>query len=233
MASPLSHYERHRDTYNQISDELSRVNTAFMSADRFTQKVMLFDSTVFAVLSVQNDISILRKAFRGYMEADSWDDVREVCKHVNYGNNKFDYIRANFDRVFGQAGDDIIHDLTRGNTWDAVAQIVETMSGLSWVKAPFVGAMLGFESLICIDTNVAQMVPGAKAKGYSGVDEYRETVQDVKDEYPELAEQVSTFMLQWIVFDANRETGVARHEEWFEAMLPGSVFGRQTGLDAY
>ena len=36
-----------------------------------------------------------------------------------------------------------------------------------------------------------------------------------------------------LAYATNRGDGVARHEEWFEQMLPGSQFGRQTALDAF
>lgn len=233
MADPLQHYRRYESVYRQISEELSRVRRVFRNADRFSQKVMLFDSSVFAVVSVQNDISILRQAFRGYCRSDTWKDVRDAFKSVNYGNNKFDYVRHNFDVIFGPTGDKIIDYLEAHDVWGATQIMVENLKGVSWIKAPFVGAMLGFEELMCIDTNVAQMVPDTKASDYKDMSEYRDAVARVKDEYPDLANEVSTFMLQWVVFDANRGDGVARHEEWFEQMLPGSQFGRQTALDAF
>jgi hypothetical protein len=194
---------------------------------------MLFDSSVYAVVSVQNDISILRSAFRGYANSGNWTEVRESFKSVNYGNNKFDYAQSNFDSIFGDVGDKIIDYLEAEDVWGAVEIMANELSGVSWVKAPFIIAMLGYTEVMCIDTNVEQMVPNVKSKGYTDMQEYRDAIGRVKDEYPELANEVSTFMLQWVVFDANRGDGVAKHEEWFEHMLPGSVFGRQTGLDAY
>lgn len=235
MADPMTHYERHKDTYDNISRELATTRSTFMSTDRFTQKVMLFDSSVFAVMSVQNDISILRRAFRGYCNADKWSEVREVMRGVNYGNNKFGYIRSNFDAIFGQLGDSVIRDLESGDVWSAVDTMATKLLGVSYIKAPFIPCMLGFTDVMCIDTNVAQMVSDdrVKAKGYESVQEYRDAISLVEHEFPGLALEVSTFMLQWIVFDANRGDGVARHEEWFEHILPGSPFGRQMGLDSF
>jgi hypothetical protein len=65
------------------------------------------------------------------------------------------------------------------------------------------------------------------------VTEYYDAVRIVEKEFSDLSSEVSRFMLQWIVFDANREDGVARHEEWFEYVLPGSPFGRQSSLGEY
>lgn len=235
MTTPIAHYRRHKSTYDTIAEQLDTVRDIFMSADRFTQKVMLFDSSVFAVTSVQNDISILRTAFRSYCRADNWDEVRGAMESVNYGNNKFDYIRANFDAIFSQTGDSIIDALEAGAVWGSVNIMVNELMGVSFIKAPFIPCMLGFKSLMCVDTNVAQMVPDSdvKAKGYSSINEYMNAISLIKDEFPELTEELSTFMLQWVVFDANRGDGVARHEEWFEHMLPGSPFGRQAGLDEF
>ena len=233
MANALAHYRSHESTYDQIADELQRVRNTFESADRFTQKVMLFDSTVYAVMSVQNSIDMLRRAFRTYGSAETWSTVREAFKGLNYGNNKFDYCRDNFETIFSKTGDRIIDELVNGSPWKSVAIMVDELMGVSWIKAPFVGCMLGITELICIDTNVAQQVPGTKANGYKSAEEYQEAVQMVRDEFPELNNMLSTFMLQWVVFDANRDDGVARHEEWFNHILPGSSFGRQTGLDAF
>lgn len=233
MANALAHYRSHESTYDQIADELQRVRNTFESADRFTQKVMLFDSTVYAVMSVQNSIDMLKRAFQTYIGADTWSTVREAFKGLNYGNNKFDYCQRNFDTIFSSTGDRIIDELVTGSPWDAVATMVDEIVGVSWIKAPFVGCMLGVTELICIDTNVAQQVPGTKSSGYKSAKEYQEAVQMVRDEFPELNNMLSTFMLQWVVFDANRDDGVARHEEWFNHILPGSSFARQTGLDAF
>jgi len=235
MADPFRHYERYQDTYDTISRELDTLRESFLSADRFTQKVMLFDSSVFAVMSVQNDISILRRAFRGYCNADTWDELREVMRGVNYGNNKFDYIRSNFDTIFSDTGDDIIFRLKTGNVWEAVELMADELAGVSYIKAPFIPAMLGFKDVMCIDTNMAQMIPDdrVKAKDYKSVSEYREAIEIAKGEYKNLSERLSTFMFQWVCFDTNRSEGVAKHEEWFEVMLPGSSFGRQTGLSEY
>jgi len=233
MADPMTHYKRYESEYRKISDSLSSVRRIFCNADRYTQKSMLLDSSVFAVVSVQNSISILRKVFRGYCNADSWLDVRDSFKSANYGNNKLAYVKHNVDVIFGQVGDKIIDYFEAGDVWGATRIMVENIKGVSWIKAPFIGAMLGFKELLCIDTNVAQMVPGTKASGYNSMGEYKEAIELVKEEFPELANELSTFMLQWVVFDCNRGTGVAHHEEWFEQMLPGSSFGRQTGLDSF
>jgi len=226
-------YNRNKDTYEKISVALSEVNSVFMNANRETQKAMMLDSTAFAVISVQNSISILRRVFRGYCNANGWGGVKDALKSANYGNKKFEYIKHNSEQINSETGDEIIECLEYGDIWEAVEIMVEQFKGVSWIKAPFIGAMLGFTGLMCIDTNVAQMVPDTKASDYRSGEEYREAVRKVKDEFPELSSQVSIFMLQWVVFDSNRGTSVAQHEEWFEQMLPGSDFGRQQTITGY
>jgi chloramphenicol O-acetyltransferase len=235
MVEPHTHYKRNKVAYDTIASALDSVNTAFHNADRFTQKVMLFDSSVYAVTSVQNDISVLRDAFRGYQNADNWDDVRDVMSSVNYGNNKFEYIRSNFDTIFSKFGDNIINLLKQGSVWAAIDNMADRLDGVSYVKAPFIACMLGFTSVMCVDTNVEQMIDddAVVSSGYRSLDEYKDAVEIVVSSFPNLAEDVSTFMLQWVCFDCNRGNGVARHEEWFEVMVPGSPFGRQTGLAEY
>jgi thermostable 8-oxoguanine DNA glycosylase len=193
---------------------------------------MLFDSSVYAVTSVQNDISILRRFFREYANAEDWGEVKKVFRSVNYGNNKFEYCLENASVIFGETGDQIISLLEAGDVWEAVELMVNEMMGVSYIKAPFVGCMLGYTSLMCIDTNVAQMVPDdrVKASDYKDGQQYKEAVALVKQHYEDLAAEYDPFMLQWVLFDANRGDGVARHEEWFEQMLPGTQFGSQASL---
>lgn len=195
---------------------------------------MLFDSSVFAVMSVQNSINILERAFRAYDRSDSWKDVQDAMMHVNYGNNKMNYIEHNHDVIMSDSKE-IIDSLERGDVWLAVRRIVEKMKGVSWIKGAFVPAMLGFTEVMCIDTNVAQMVPdeSVQASEYKSEEEYHEAVNRVMEEFPDLSEELSPFMLQWVIFDANRGEGVARHEEWFNAILPGSSFSRQASLNSF
>ena len=235
MVSPISQYEQNRDTYETIADNLDSIRETFVSSDRKTQKTMLYDSSVFAVVSVQNDISVLRRAFRAYCNADTWNEVQDAMRSVNYGNNKYDYMQHNFSVIMSPVGTKIITQLENGNSWKAVMTMVSELKGVSYVKAPFVACMLGFTDLMCIDTNVAQMIDddSVQATAYRSIEEYREAISKIEDKFDNLADEVSTFMLQWIVFDANREDGVARHEEWFEHMLPGSPFGRQQVLDSF
>lgn len=236
MTDPIQQYERNAETYDRIANALSDVKQLFESASIFRQKVMLFDSTTFAIISVQNDVSILKRAFRSYATDANWEEVRDTFKHVNYGNNKFDYVRENFDTIFGEVGTEIIGLLETGEVWSAVERIVEELMGVSWVKGAFVPAMLGYTSVMCIDTNVEQMVPdddSVASKGYKSGNAYRSAVDKVVSEFPDLSDKVSTFMLQWVVFDSNRGQGVEKHEEWFEHMLPGTPFARQTGLDSF
>lgn len=237
-SDPMKHYRRNEAEYQTIREELASVRSHFEKGDRETRRAMLYDSTVFAVMSVQNSIETLRRAFRAYATAESWDEVREATRGLNYKNNKFTYMARNEATVSSGDADVVLECLARGgdaDVWTAVEHIQELFDGVSWVKAAFVPAMLGFTEVMCIDTNVAQMVPGDEvvSVGYSDAQGYRGAVTRVTEEYPELAEELDPFMVQWVLFDCNRGDGVARHEEWFEAVLPATVFGRQTALGDY
>lgn len=233
--NPADQLENHREQYEVISDSLDRVRNTFLSSDRFTQRVLLFDSVTFAVMSVQNSTDILARQYRAYCRADDWESVREAFKGVNYGKNKYQYTRHNFDVAFEKSGESVIKTLENGDVWGAVEILVENFKGVSWIKAGFVPAMLGFKEVMCIDTNVAQMVDdeSVKAQDYKSGSEYRDAVDRVKDEYPDVSEETSAFMLQWILFDANRKKGVIKHEEWFNHALPGSPFANQMALSEY
>jgi hypothetical protein len=232
---PIEHYRRNEETYQNIDTALDAVRSQFVGADRETQKTMLFDSSVFAVMSVQNDVDILERAFRGYAHCDSLDDLQEVTRGLNYGGNKYDYIRDNTDTIQSDVGDRICQKLEHGLVWAAVEICVTELMGVSWIKAAFIPAMLGFKRVLCIDTNVAQMVDdeSVQAEEYDSMDDYKDAVARIRWAFPSLSDECSTFMLQWVVFDANRGDGVEKHEEWFEHMLPATPFGRQTMIGSF
>lgn len=232
MTDAYQHYVDHKEEYEEISEQLDTVRETFKEADSLTQHAMLFDSTVFAVMSVQNSVEILERCFEGYCRADSWSEVRGVFRGLNYGNNKYEYVNHNVGSVM-EGGDEIIEALCEDRVWDAVELIVEKVKGVSWIKASFVPAMLGFKSVICIDTNVAQMVgENMEASGYTTRAEYNGAVGAVMSRFPQLNDELEPFMVQWVLFDANRG-GVERHPAWFNHVLPGSPFGRQVALDEY
>jgi len=235
-----THTERHRTTYREIESKLSSVRETFESVDPHTGRSMLLDGLVYAIMSVQNSVEMLERAFRGYAQIPNTDKsnkeaLRNTMKGLNYGNNKLDYIRHNIGKMHGEIGETIRLELIEGSVWKAVELLQDHCKGVSWIKASFVPAMLGYTEVMCIDTNVAQMVDtdSVQAKGYTSADSYRTAVETVLDHYDELADDWSPFMVQWILFDANRGESVEHHDEWFEVMLPGSVTSRQAGLSEW
>lgn len=207
----------------------------FKNADIFRQKIMLLDATTFAVMSVQNSVEMLRRGFRAYARSDNWSECREAFKYLNYGNDKFKYTEHNFEQIFSSCGNQICSELENNNVWRAVELCVDHLKGVSWIKAAFVPAMLGFTDVLCIDTNVAQMVPddSVQAEEYKSAQSYKNAVDRVLDEFPELSDMLSPFMVQWVVFDTNRENGVEHHQEWFNHLLPGTIFSQQAALGEY
>jgi len=193
-----THVERHRDSYEQIASQLEAVRHAFESAPPAVQNSMLLDSTVYAVMSVQNSVDVLDRAFRAYsrIETDTLvgsDELQSVAQHLNYGQNKRRYIEHNAELISGDVGDRIVTQLTadEGSVWTAIETIQADCLGVSWIKAAFVPAMLGYTDAMCIDTNVAQMVSAEHvvATGYSNGDDYREAVEAVMNHYPDVADE--------------------------------------------
>lgn len=228
----IDHYRRNEEAYQRIATALNSVRKQFESADRTTQRTMLMDASTYAVMSVQNSVEMLRRGFTAYAEADDWEDVKDGCKALNYGKNKFRYITENHQTI--QELDEPIDLLEAGRTHEAVDVIVDELLGVSYVKAAFTVAMLGFTDTLCVDTNVAQAMSGdVNASDYKSLDEYTDAVDAVLDRFDGLSDRLDPFLVQWALFDWFREDGVTYHEEYFEHMLPGTPFGRQLGLNDF
>lgn len=229
---PIDHYRRNESTYTDIEHSLNTVRKQFETADRFTQRVMLLDASTYALMSVQNSVDMLRRGFNAYANADDWEDVKDGCRGLNYGKNKFRYITENKETVMDH--DEAIDLLEAGNTKDAIDVIADEFIGVSYIKAAFTVAMLGFTDTLCIDTNIRQAMDDEVASsGYNSIEEYYDALEQVLEEYDTLSDEVSPFLTQWILFDLQRDDGITLHDEYFDHMLPGTPFGRQVGLDEF
>lgn len=214
---PHQHYKQNSSTYNGISFKLAAIQRNFLNARRDTQRRMLLDSYIFAVISVQTPLDIHEQAFHTYTNNGRELDNPDM-KKVNYWKNKSQYIRETETKF--EAIDDTIDLLEDGQIDKAHRKIVDQFKGVSTKKAAFTLAMLGYTQKMCIDTNVRQMAGLTKEQEYTGVviERYEDQCEDIRNKFPELDKEVSPFMVQWVLFDSIRES-VTTHKEFLNHML--------------
>lgn len=201
--APIQHYRQNQEFYNEISDGLEIVKAGFLDADKRTQRRALLDSYIFAVLSVQTSLDRHETAWEAYLRADRDMDIEEI-RSVNYWKNKVSYIRET-ETKFREI-DKVLELINAGEIDKAHRRIADSFKGVSTVKAAFVLAMLGFKSKMCIDTNVRQIAGIEKDNLYDGViiGKYDAQCRKVRSRFDELNEELSPFMVQWVLFDSMR-----------------------------
>ena len=211
---PIQFYREHRDQYNKISKRLDHVNNKFLDAGQETQRRMLLDSYIFAVLSVQTPVDIHEDAFRSIK---SGAELESAMRSVNYWRNKAQYIReteVKFEEI-----DRAIELLENGELDKAHRHVADHFKGVSTVKAAFTLAMLGFKDKACTDTNVLTALDMDRDEAYNGVviEKYNQFCSDAFEQIdPELKSEVdSNFMNQWVIFDAVRGS-LSNHDVFFE-----------------
>lgn len=214
---PINHYKDNRETYSRIRTKLDLLREDFLEADKRTQRRLLLDSYIFAAISVQTPLDIHEQAFHTYIRNGRELDNSDM-KKVNYWKNKTQYIRET-ETKFVEI-DAVIDLLQRGKIDAAHRKIADEFKGVSTKKAGFTLAMLGFTEKMCIDTNVRQMAGIPKEQEYEGVviSKYEAQCKEIRDSFNELDEEVSPFMVQWVLFDSIRES-VTTHKEFLNHML--------------
>jgi len=200
---PIEFYKQHKEEYDKISKRLDRVNEKFLESDQETQRRMMLDSYIFAVLSVQTPVDIHEEAFRSIKEGSEYEDA---MSSVNYWKNKVSYIReteVKFEEI-----DQAIKLLEEGKTDKAQRVLIDDFKGVGTVKSAFTLAMLGFKDKACVDTNVLTALGMDRDDAYTGVvvEKYNQFVDEsFKEIDQELKDQIdSNFMNQWVIFDAVR-----------------------------
>ena len=214
MERPKTFYRDNINKYLNIKDNLEHVNDKFLNSGRETQRRMLLDSYIFAVISVQTPVDIHEDAFKAIKKGVDYEDA---LSSVNYWKNKVSYIgetEVKFEEI-----DEVIELLENGELDKAHRKIVDEFKGVSTVKAGFVLAMLGFEKKACVDTNVLTALGIDREDAYNGVviEKYNKFVNMAFEKIDSGLMSIvpSTFMAQWVIFDAVRGE-VATHDVFFE-----------------
>lgn len=211
---PIKFYQQHKEEYDEISETLDKVNNKFLKSGRETQRRMILDSYIFAVLSVQTPVDIHEEAFRSIKDGSEYEEAMES---VNYWKNKVSYIReteVKFEEI-----DRVIDLLESNKTDEAQRVLIDEFKGVGTVKSAFTLAMLGFKDKACIDTNVLTALDMEREDAYTGVvvEKYNNFVDEAFSSVDkDLKNQIdSNFMNQWVIFDSVRGE-LTNHEVFFE-----------------
>lgn len=209
-------YQENEAMYRKISDELDKVRMNFENADRSTQKDILRTSSEFAILTVRVDVDRAEDVFARFQDTDTWREAWKLFQTLNGKNQKFDYITRNRTQAdFGK----IVDLLNAGEYAAAWRETIREVKGVGPRKASFTLAMCGKKRFMCIDTNVAQMAGVSENDDETrdasvDYDRYTSLCDDIRAQYPELDEELSPFVLQWVLFDANRGN-ISTHDPYF------------------
>jgi len=213
----FDHYDQHADLYDYIQGRLDATRQRFMQGDRGVKWQMLDKSATFAILSANTRVRFHEAGFVDLMGLTSptEDEIADVLHENNimYHNNKARYIYEN--RRDADRGA-IISALEAGEIDKAHRLITEEYLGLSYMKAAFTLAMLGFDRKMCVDTNVAQNVglEGKVGANLKNIGQYEDLCKEVREVYQDLNECVSNFIWQWATFSQFRGE-VTTHDPFF------------------
>ena len=201
-------YETHQESYKLTQLRLAKTLDKFLNADTDEAVRMLDMSYANAVISQQCSVE---KHEPGWIH---WCQTGNIPEYVLYSNQKTRWLNST-NYIHKRNVVRMIHaDPTPQTVDKAHAYLAEHFTGLSYMKAAFTLAMLGFTSRMCIDTNVAQ-VCGIDNYKFNSIDSYLAACDEIHSQYQEL--DLSKFMTQWVLFDFNRGNH-STHEVWFKQL---------------
>jgi thermostable 8-oxoguanine DNA glycosylase len=222
MRDPREQYEQNRTVYDNISEQVEQTTSHFAAASRTEQKLLLNRAVAFALISSQTAVEQHEKGYLNALEASDFTELEQglLDAGVNYYRNKAKYLFYNmtepdYERVL---------DLYDAGEMDKMHRaIADEFKGVSTRKAAFAMAKVVTTDKMCLDTNVCQRAGIEPDEIYNGVvvDTYEQQCQSIKDQWPDLHDELGAFMFQWVLFDSNRET-VTCHDAWFMS-LPEQV----------
>jgi thermostable 8-oxoguanine DNA glycosylase len=222
MKHPVNHYEQNRDVYDRISEQVQQTTDYFAQAGRPEQKLLLNQAVTFALISAQTSVPIHEKGYLNALEASDFEEIEQglLDAGVNYYRNKAKYIFHNMTEPDYEMVLDLYDD---GRIDEMHRAIADEFKGVSTRKAAFAMAKVVTTDKMCLDTNVCQRAGIEPDEIYNGVvvDKYEKQCQSVKDQWPDLHDELGAFMFQWVLFDSNKET-VTCHDVWFNNLPESS-----------
>lgn len=218
VSQPTQHFRENEPIYRYIGERLDQTKQSYLEADSLTRLRLLFDSTTYALLTANTPLEQADRAFEIYR--DHYPDLcREDLTHniaeagIGFYNLKSDGICQNWNNM--DLFRDIDNLLMTGQDDKAQSRLMEARR-IGPAKSAFALAMLGWTDHACIDRHVARAV-GINPKEYEkySASEYKSLVDRVFQQIPELQDEISPFLLQWIIFDVQRGE-IETHDLFFQ-----------------
>jgi thermostable 8-oxoguanine DNA glycosylase len=199
---PKSHYVENRPVYDYIEERLRQTRSVFESADNAGE--LLRHSTEYAIISVQTKVSNHEPAFLETRGVSDQSEIADIFADntVMYHNNKARYIAENRDSVDFNS----LASRLKDGEIDAVHEsIVDQCLGLGSAKGAFSLSMLGYTEKLCVDSHTANIAGLERdASADANTEEYEQLSQTILDTFSSLADELEPFMVQWIMFSADK-----------------------------
>jgi len=203
-------YDNRESDYTHVRDRLTYVRNIVMNGPIEAATDVLEKASVYAVLSIQTDVTRHERAFTAYYSTDM--GIKEAARMTLYGNQKGGWLRQSLETFdFSEC----ITILREKSYTAALAYIEDNFKGLSWTKASFTLCMCGVTELMCPDANI---------KNFLDIDDrirsradFEQACETLVYELPEL-NFLDPFMLQWVVFDYMRGEHSPHTPYWTEVL---------------
>lgn len=231
VSQPYAHFEQNESVYRYIEARLDGTRGAYLGANPFTRLRLLFDSATYALLTAQTPLPRADEAFQRYTDLTP-NPTREELEDefadagIGFHNSKARYIAENWDlieEVFIPAD----RALCAGDDLQAQDHLMGAY-GVGPAKSAFSLATLGFTDNACADSHICRYF-GIDPRSYDKHDarQYRDLVDDAFASVPDLVDETSTFVAQWVTWDLARgddgshapreaQGRIETHDTWFE-----------------
>lgn len=222
VSEPKHYYNQNMETYQYINQRLSGTQKTYLESDKDTRLRLLMDSATYALITAHTPLDQADRAFEIYRDHYPEIDVDSLGvdfkeNGIGFYNNKARYIRHNLDHMdtlFAEIDD----NLMSGDSFKAQELLMDA-HGLGPAKSAFTLSMLGWTDHVCLDTHVCQYL-GLNPRDYENheVEEYTEMAREAFEQLPSLKDEISPFLLQWLIFDINRGE-IETHDLWFTHVI--------------
>ncbi len=213
-------YEAHEAAYNRIEARIQAVKGAYEAADRETRMVALKRAYAYAVLTANAPLAAADRSYGRWLQGDG---PREVCYEERHTNQKGDWFASGLEN-FAEKVRPIDDMILAGEYGEAAEIAAAALTGISRVKARFMIGLLTGETG-CIDTHaedfIAEHITDGESlvanKNGSDSSDYETAMEALETGISE----VSRFVVQWVSFDARRDTFTPHNN--FYSSLPFEV----------
>jgi len=211
---PLSDWlENHRTDYEAVSDRLAAVNGTVQFGTIHESAEILEKSYMFAVLSIKTERDRHENAFVGHYTGDL--SRKDAALETVYGGHKKNWIADTFESVNWVDFASAVRYHAQNCNWEQLLEVtVSNLKGVSYRKASFMLAMVGFTEYMCIDSNVGRYAGIEADTEFYCAESYMNECREI---YDDIDSELSPFLIQWAIYDFERGEH-ARHMVFFNEL---------------